>query len=142
VTTASGSLTANAPQVSTTSSGITATYSGTTLTVLWDTGNSLTISGAGTLAAGSTVTTPSGSVVVAGSHACSSPTGFAAVSIDQLAVDGSGTVTALALQFGCLTANLSAAVFGTIGLAVVRVPASRVTTSSREQAPSPASATT
>jgi hypothetical protein len=118
VTTASGAATTTTPQVATTSSGISATYSGTTLSVLWDTGNSLTVSGAGPLGAGSTVITPSGSIAVGGSHACSSAGGLGVVSITQFAVDGSGAVTALALEFGCVNSTLAYAVFGTVGLNV------------------------
>ena len=124
VTTASGSASAISPQVSTTASGISATYTGTTLAVSWGSGNSLTVSGAGPLAAGSTVTSlnlgsgQSGTIAVGGSNACTAPSGLGEVSIDQLVSDNSGTVTALALQFGCLTSLVGFAVVGTVGLNV------------------------
>ncbi len=38
-----------------------------------------------------------------GGNACTAPGGLGEVTIDQLVSDNSGTVTALALQFGCLT---------------------------------------
>jgi hypothetical protein len=127
VTTASGA--ANTPhptQVSTTTTGISATYTGTTLVVHWDSGNSLTVSGAGPLAAGSTVfsqnlgTGQSGTIAVGGSLACSAPSGFGVVTIDQLTSDISGTVTTLTLQFACLTSLslVGFAVLGTVGLNV------------------------
>ncbi len=124
VTTASGSAAAATPQVSSTTTGISATYTGTTLVVLWDAGNSLTVSGAGPLGAGSTVTDlglgtgQSGSIAVGGAHPCSAPSGLGVVSIDQLAFDTAGTVTTLALQFGCLTSLVGFAVLGTVGLNV------------------------
>jgi hypothetical protein len=122
VTTASGSASANTPQVSTTATGISATYTGTTLVVHWDVGNSLTVSGAGPLAAGSTVINfglgLGGSIAVGGSQACGPNGNLAAVSIDRFAVDGTGTVTAMALHFVCLTADLGFAIFGTVGLNV------------------------
>ncbi|MBF6558298.1 MAG: hypothetical protein IVW52_19535 [Acidimicrobiales bacterium] len=122
VTTASGSASVVTPQVSTTATGISATYTGTTLVVHWDSGNSLTVSGAGPLAAGSTVASllgQGGSVtVVAGGQTCG-PNGFVGgVSIDQFTHDGTGTVTAMALQFFCVTASLGFAALGTVGLNV------------------------
>jgi hypothetical protein len=53
-----------------------------------------------------------------GTHACTAPGGLGEGSIDQLVSDNSGTVTALALQFGCLTSLVGFAVVGTVGLNV------------------------
>ncbi len=124
VTTASGGA-GGSGVVFSTSSAITATYAGTVLTVKWASGNSLTVSGAGPLSAGSAVNAPGASVVVAGDHPCGGAGALGAVTIDQLAYGPSGSVTSLALQFGCITSDLAFAVFGTVGLAVppsTRVP--------------------
>jgi len=130
VTTASGSATATTPTISSTTVGISATYTGTTLVVSWAGGNTLTVAGAGPLSAGSTITSlnlgteqiGTGTIDVGGSLACSAPPGFfGVVTIAQLVTAGSGTVTTLALQFGCLTSLVGFAVTGTVGL---NVPAS------------------
>ena len=130
VTTASGSATATTPTISSTTVGISATYTGTTLVVSWAGGNTLTVAGAGPLSAGSTVTSlnlgtgqlGTGTIDVGGSLACSAPPGFiGVVTIAQLVTAGSGTVTTLALQFGCVTSLVGFAVTGTVGL---NVPAS------------------
>jgi len=124
VTTAAGDATALTPQVSTTTTGISATYSGTTLTVTWDPGNTLTVSGAGPLAAGSTVsnvgTGQSGTIAVTGSHGCTAPGGIGAVTIDQMVLGTSPKVASLSLQFGCITSliGLGFAVTGTVGVNV------------------------
>jgi len=117
VTTASGNAAASTPQVSTTTTGISASYSGTTLTVNWDSGNSLTVSGAGPLAAGSTVSSLNGTITVSGGLACAAPGGIGVVSIDQMA-PASGSLSMLSLQFLCVTAAVDFAVTGTIGLNV------------------------
>jgi hypothetical protein len=123
VTTASGAATDVTAQVATTGAGISATYVGTTLIVNWDSGNSLTVAGAGPLAAGSTVVSlfgfgPSGSITVGGGRGCSAPLGIGEVDIDQMVAGPSGTVTALALTFGCITSTLDYAITGTVGLNV------------------------
>ena len=85
VTTASGSATATTPAVATTTAGISATYTGTTLTVLWGPSNTLTVSGAGPLSAGSTVsslnlgTGQTGTIAVTGATTCSAPGGRSAL---------------------------------------------------------------
>ncbi len=130
VTTASGSATATTPTVSSTTVGISATYTGTTLVVSWAGGNTLTVAGAGPLSAGSTITSlnfgtgqlGTGTVDVGGSLACSAPPGLiGVVTIDQLITAGSGAVTTLALQFACATSLVGFVVTGTVGL---NVPAS------------------
>jgi hypothetical protein len=129
VTTASGSGMSTTPTVSSTTTDISATYTGTTLVVSWATGNTLTVTGSRPLTAGSTISnlnlgtgqTAAGTIVVGGSLACSAPTGIGVVSIDQLVTAGSGTVTTLALQFGCVTSLVGVAITGTVGL---NVPAS------------------
>ena len=125
VTTASGGAGAASGVVFSTSSGISATYVGTVLALNWAVGNSLTVSGAGPLSAGSAVNAPGASIVVAGDHPCGGAGALGAVTIDQLTYGLSGSVTSLALQFGCITPDLAFAVFGTVGLAVppsTRVP--------------------
>ncbi len=121
VTTASGNGTAGMSQVNATTTGISASYSGTTLVVNWDSGNSLTVSGAGPLASGSTVlvfgSIQDGNIAVGGGHACAAPSGLGAVTIDQLATTGSA-VTTLALQFLCITSSPDFAVGGTVGMNV------------------------
>jgi hypothetical protein len=112
------------PQTSTTNANISATYTGTTLVVHWGSGNSLTVSGAGTLASGTTVSSENlgvgkiGSVAVVGAHYCTAPDGFGVVTINQMTVAGSGAVTSLVLQFGCLTSLIGSSIFGTVGVNV------------------------
>ena len=124
VTTASGDASAIAPDVSTTTAGIAATYSGTTLTVLWGSGNSLIVSGAGPLSAGSTVSDvgagQNGTITVTGSQGCTAPGGIGAVTIDQMTIGSSTAVTSLALQFGCLASLIGPgfAITGTVGVNV------------------------
>ena len=125
VTTTSVSLSDLTPQVSTTTMGIGATYTGHTLVVHWSPGHVLTLSSAEALAPGSTLLQGLGlpfsdTISLTGSHACDATTGVAVASIDQMVTDPSGTVTALSLQFFCLTAsaNLASLVGGTVGLNV------------------------
>ncbi len=136
VTDVSVSIADPTPQVSTTTAGISATYTGTTLVVRWGAGNVLTVSGAGPLASGSTVFQvlgiPLGGMIsLNGSPACNAANGVGTVSIAQMATDPSGTVTSLALQFVCLaasgplnglggiiTSSSSLLVAGTVGLNV------------------------
>ena len=129
VTTASGSVSDVTPTVSTTESGIDASYIATTLTVNWGTGDSLTISGAGPLGPGSTVisvfgSTMAGSIDVWNGQACSAPSGIGVAEIDQMAVGQSGEVTSLALTYACISSALDYATLGTIGLNVS--PATRL----------------
>ena len=110
--------------------GISATYVGTTLIVNWDSGNSLTVSGAGPLTAGTTVISlfgfaPSGSIIVGGRKSCDASAGIGEVVIDQMLTDPSGSVTELALQFGCISLSSEFAITGTVGLNVpptTRIP--------------------
>ena len=123
VITLSGAASTVTPQVSTTGSGISATYVGTTLIVNWASGNSLTVSGGGPLAAGTTVISlfgesMFGSIAIGGSQSCSAPPGIGVVEIDQMVVDPFGTVTALSLTFACITSTYDYAITGTVGLNV------------------------
>ena len=123
VTTASTSFPDITPQVSTTAMGISATYTGTTLVVHWDSGHMLTVSGAGPLSAGSSVVGGlgdplGGTISLSGSKACDATSGFGVVTIDQMVVDPPGIVTALALQFFCLAPSTFSSVQGTVGLNV------------------------
>ncbi len=112
------------PQVSTTTMGISATYSGTTLVVHWHPGRALTVVGKGPLSAGSSVEEGpgklgDGTISLTGSNACNATDGFGVVTIDQMVVDPSGTVTTLALQFFCFgTSSTPSSVQGTVGLNV------------------------
>ena len=125
VTTTSTPFPSITPQVSTTATGIAATYTGHTLVVHWNHGHTLTVSGAGPLGAGSAVVeglgNPGGGTIsLSGSKACSAPGGFGTVTIDQMVVDPLSTVTALALQFFCLAPLTDSGLFvmGTVGLNV------------------------
>jgi hypothetical protein len=132
VTTTSGNASDSSGEVSSTTSGISATYAGTTLVVHWDTGNSLTVAGAGPLAAGSTVISVGlglglglnvgvglpGTVAVGGSHPCEAADGFGVVSIQQLVAGPTDTLTSLALQFACLSLSGNLDVIGTVGVNV------------------------
>ena len=121
-TTVSLSLDNFTPQVSTTTTGLSARYTGTTLAVHWN-GDTLTLSGSGPLTAGSTVVEGlglpiGGTISFSGNPACSATSGLGAASIYQMVTGPSGTVTALALQFFCLSTSLTSLVAGTVGVNV------------------------
>jgi hypothetical protein len=59
-----------------------------------------------------------GTISVSGSSACNATSGIGVASIDQMVTESSGTVTALALQFFCLTASAGSVIAGTVGLNV------------------------
>ena len=74
----------------------------------------LTLSSAEPLAPGSTLLQGlglpfGGTISLTGSHACNATSGVGVASIDQMVTDPSGTVTALSLQFFCLTASANLA---------------------------------
>src|SRR5664280_189896 len=118
VTTVSGDVTSPALQVTTSSTGIGATYAGGVLTVSWGSANSLVVSGGGPLTPGATIDSINGASITATSGRVCGPIGtIAAVVIDSFELVN-GTVQSLALQFGCVTAQLDFAVFGTVGLNV------------------------
>ena len=122
VTTASLSLSNITPQVSTTTMGISATSTGSTLVVRWG-GTVLKLSSDEPLGAGSTVLQGlglpfGGAISITGSPACNGVSGIGIASIDQLVADPSGTVTALSLQFFCLAPLADSLIAGTVGLNV------------------------
>ncbi len=117
-TTASLSGLDPSPQVTSTTTGIVATYVNQVLTVTWGVNDVLTVSGAGPLASGTTVDSIAGTVGVTVGQACGSGGSLASVSIDQLGLDPTSNVTSLSLQFGCITGTLGFVVFGTVGLNV------------------------
>ncbi len=118
VTTGSGDVTSPSLQVTTSSTGIGATYAGGVLTVTWGSANSLVVSGGGPLTPGATIDSINGASITATSGRVCGPIGtIAAVVIDSFELVN-GTVRSLALQFGCVTAQLDFAVFGTVGLNV------------------------
>ncbi len=116
---------ASVPGITKTSSGLSGTYDPATGTLQVGWGNpsslpdqgSLDISGQGSLAAGSGVT--GGIQVEDGGQVCSSDRGAAAAVIDQFQVSGSGSVTSLAIQFGCALTDGTLQISGTVALDIV-----------------------
>ena len=118
VTTQTESVSAGTTVVTSTTTGIAASYAKDVLRVTWGAGSSLTVSGAGPLYSGQSLTASTASIVAVVGQQCGPMGSFAAVAINQITLTHSGALASLALQFGCLGGLASFTVFGTIGVDV------------------------
>jgi hypothetical protein len=116
VTTATIDATSLSSRVTSTTTGIAATFVDDLLSVTWGPGTHLTVPGPFTV--GSTVNSLTASIGPATDQQCAGPGSLATADIDQLSVGSAGAVRTLSLQFGCIAAVSGDAVSGTVGIDV------------------------
>ncbi|MGD0882857.1 MAG: hypothetical protein ABSB09_14925 [Acidimicrobiales bacterium] len=118
VTTETLSSLASSPVVQSTVTGIDGTYSAGRLRVTWGAGDSLTVSGAGPLTSGMSLTGSTATIAVFVGQQCGPTGSLSAVSIEQFTLNHVGGLESVVLQFGCITGLGSFIVSGTIGVNV------------------------